>query len=103
MSAQCSWPLTRQEMAVFRDVDLAELHFEDYLDNSSSPVHRILLRFSRVEVNARHWASNGSHPCKPWQEYGHDADKNDKDNHNFHEANRSLRNELPPLHRIHKR
>jgi SAM-dependent methyltransferase len=34
------WPLTRQEMEIFRDVGLAELHFEEYLDNERPPVHR---------------------------------------------------------------
>jgi hypothetical protein len=33
----------------------------------------------------------------------HDIKKIDKDNRNFHEANRSMRNELPSLPRILKR
>jgi SAM-dependent methyltransferase len=34
------WPLTRQEMAAFMDVGLAELNFEDYMDNETPPVRR---------------------------------------------------------------
>lgn len=34
------WPLTRQEMALFKDAGLAELHFEDYLDDENPPVRR---------------------------------------------------------------
>lgn len=41
---------------------------------------------------------NVAHTFKPWQEYGHDADKIEKDNHNSHEANRSLL-DLPEMRR----
>jgi hypothetical protein len=56
-------------------------------------------RASLVQQNVAHT----NHPCKLWQEYGHDTDKIDKDNRDFHEADRSLRNELQSLPRIHKR
>lgn len=38
-----------------------------------------------------------------WQEYGYDADKIDNDKCDSNNADRSLRNELPSLPRIHKR
>jgi len=41
------WPLTREEMAVFRDVGLTELHFEDYLDNETPPVRRFRATYRR--------------------------------------------------------
>ncbi len=41
------WPLTRQEMAVFRGASLTELHFEDYMDNESPPVRRFRATYGR--------------------------------------------------------
>ncbi|MGO9110723.1 MAG: class I SAM-dependent methyltransferase [Thermoguttaceae bacterium] len=41
------WPLTRQEMAVFRNFALAELHFENYFDNETPPVHRFRATYRR--------------------------------------------------------
>lgn len=41
------WPLTRQEMAVFKEAGLAELHFEDYLDDESPPVRRFRATYGR--------------------------------------------------------
>jgi SAM-dependent methyltransferase len=41
------WPLTRQEMSLFRDAGLAELHFEDYVDNETPPVRRFRATYGR--------------------------------------------------------
>ena len=41
------WPITRQEMAAFRDVGLVELHFEDYMDKETPPVYRFRATYQR--------------------------------------------------------
>ena len=41
------WPLTRQEMAVFKDAGVAELRFEDYMDDESPPVRRFRAAYRR--------------------------------------------------------
>ena len=41
------WPLTRREMAVFEEAGLAELSFEDYLDDESPPVRRFRAAYRR--------------------------------------------------------
>jgi SAM-dependent methyltransferase len=41
------WPLTRPEMEVFKKAGLAELRFEDYLDNEHPPVRRFRAAYGR--------------------------------------------------------
>lgn len=42
------WPLTRQEMAIFRDVGLEETRFEDYMDAEAPPVRRFRATYRRI-------------------------------------------------------
>jgi SAM-dependent methyltransferase len=40
------WPLTRQELAVFEEVGLAVLEFEDYVDGEDPPVRRFRVAYA---------------------------------------------------------
>jgi len=44
---QMPWPITRQEMATFKDVGLTELNFDDYMDNEMPPVYRFRATYQR--------------------------------------------------------
>jgi hypothetical protein len=44
---QMPWPITRQEMATFKDVGLTELNFDDYMDNETPPVYRFRATYQK--------------------------------------------------------
>lgn len=44
------WPLTRGELAVFTDVGLTALEFEDYIDDESPPVRRFRVTYARRDA-----------------------------------------------------
>ncbi len=41
------WPLTREELALFRTHDLIETSFEDYIDHEEPPVRRFRVTYRR--------------------------------------------------------
>jgi SAM-dependent methyltransferase len=43
------WPLTKDELEVFRSCGLSEVHFEDYLDNETPPVRRFRVTYRKDE------------------------------------------------------
>jgi hypothetical protein len=44
---QLPWPLTREELGALRAQGLAELSFEDFLDDEKPPVRRFRAQFER--------------------------------------------------------
>jgi ubiquinone/menaquinone biosynthesis C-methylase UbiE len=42
------WPLTKQELALFRNHGLTEVSFEDYMDNEKPPVRRFRATYCRI-------------------------------------------------------
>jgi len=41
------WPLTREELSLFKDHSLKELIFEDYLDREKPPVRRFRVTYRK--------------------------------------------------------
>jgi SAM-dependent methyltransferase len=41
------WPLTREELGLFVRRDLAEISFQDYMDNEDPPVRRFMVTYQR--------------------------------------------------------
>jgi hypothetical protein len=42
------WPLTKQELALFRNHGLTQVSFEDYMDNEAPPVRRFRATYCRA-------------------------------------------------------
>jgi hypothetical protein len=53
LCAKPPWPITKEELALFREADLRQISFEGFLDAEVPPVRRFRVSYAREEEDRK--------------------------------------------------